>query len=232
MPDTVTQVEEVETEIVFDVTDEALNALVAKLNETVTSSRLGMFMTVGKLVADNIFHGDVAALQSRGGRDPNMARLLAHTGLEVKRSELSRSLRVFVLDDKLKGAGVENGVLGLQHLSATHFAAVLSLKFPEQKRLLLLAQRHKWPSRKLLERVEVARQKASAEERRGRPRLPAFQKTVHQFAKLLDDEDVDRFGDTEAIAEMDLDQARELRMTLEKMQGKITELQEALASRI
>jgi hypothetical protein len=218
-------------EHIRQLADNELDVVIDKLNEIYSGSRLDLFMAVGKVIVDNVYDGSVDALVDRGERDPNLRALLARKEeLALGKSELSRSLGVYALDDKLRNeAGISEGVAGLAKLSASHFTAVLGLDFKDQRRLLERAEKGGWTTRKMESEAAKKKAKLKAGEKRGRPPLPAFQKTVHRFGKMLADEGA--FDDTDDIAEMDADEALKLYRTVTGMKLKLEELQRALEPR-
>jgi hypothetical protein len=214
-----------------EIKADQMDAVIDELNRIHSTSRLDMFLAIGKVVVDNVYHGSVQALMERGERDPNLRALLKRKEeFSFGKSELSRSLGVFALDDRLRNeGGVSNGVAGLAKLSASHFTAVLGLDFKDQKRLLQRADDGGWTTRKLEGEAAKKRAKMRQGERRGRPPLPAFQKTVHRFRKMLSDES--NFGGYDDIASMDPDEALELHETVTGMKIKLEELQQKLQER-
>jgi hypothetical protein len=211
--------------------DNELDAVIDKLNEVYSQSRLSSLMAVGKIIVDNVYGGSVDALVDRGERDPNLRALLARKKeLALGKSELSRSLGVYALDDKLRNeAGISEGVAGLGKLSASHFTAVLGLPFIDQRRLLERADKAGWTTRKMESEAAKKKAKLKAGERRGRPRLPSFQKTVHRFGRMLADKSA--FDGTDEIAGMNADEALKLYQTVTGMKLKLEELQRALEER-
>jgi hypothetical protein len=216
-------------ELIAPLDENATRELVDTINRLYSGSRLELFLQVGAIVCTRIFGGDVDRMMNDAKRDESYRRVVTDSELTLGKVELSRSLGVFALDARMKADGHE-GLAALEGLSASHFAAVLGLEFKAQQSLLTRAEKGAWTSRKMEQEAAKKKAKLKAGEKRGRPTLPAFQKTIHRFAKLVDDDSA--FADEDAIDELDLEKARELRLTLEKMQKRIAGLQEALARRV
>jgi hypothetical protein len=215
-------------ELIVPLDENATRELVDKINRLYSVSRLELFLEVGELVCRRVFGGDVDRMKKSRKRDENYRRVMNDDRLTLGKAELSRSLGVFALDAELKAEG-HGGLAALQGLSASHFAAVLGLEFKTQRGLLTRAEKGSWTSKKMEQEAAKKRAKLKAGERRGRPPLPAFQKTVHRFRKMLGEEST--FGGTDDIASMGPDEALELHKTVTGMKLKLEELQQKLQER-
>jgi hypothetical protein len=203
------------------VSDEAIAAAAEAINKVVRDSALEALLAVGKIVIDTCYAGDLDAWRERGDADVSFRALAGYEGLGVSPAGLSRAVGLVDLDDRL-------GIREREALTATHFRAVLGLPERTQVRLLDQAEKKGWAAKQLEAQATKARRKKG--EKRGRPPLPAFQKTVNRFAKMLDADD-ESFGGLEEIAEMDEDQALQLYQTVTGMKLKLEALQEALQGR-
>jgi hypothetical protein len=203
------------------VSDDAIAAAAEAINNVVRDSALDALLAVGKIVIDTCYGGDLGAWKERGEADMSFRALAKHEGLGVSPAGLSRAVGLVELDDRL-------GIRERKALTATHFRAVLGLPEKTQVRLLDQAEKKGWAAKDLEAQATKARRKKG--EKRGRPPLPAFHKTVNRFAKMLE-ADEDTFGGLEEIEEMGEDQALQLYQTVTGMKLKLETLQEALQQR-
>ena len=106
---------------------------------------------------------------------------------------------------------------------------MLGLPHEAQERLLLLAERERWTSRELERRVRSER--TSGTGRRGRPPLPAFVRSVHQIAKLVESPHLS-FGDLDAVDRLNQEEARRLYRTVTAMMTQCAIIRDALAAQV
>jgi hypothetical protein len=118
----------------------------------------------------------------------------------------------------------------LEHrrLSLGHLRAALGAP-PEQRAALLnRAEAEGWTAERLA--AEAAKQRAPAGERRGRPPLPGFVKTLNQLQRLLEG-DAEAFGGLESVEALDAEEAARLYAAATAMREKCEALQGALRGR-
>ena len=113
-------------------------------------------------------------------------------------------------------------------LPPTHHAALLPVKDPRKKVELARRALDRGWSRDELERAVKAVKGSS---KGGRPSLPRFVKTLHQWSGLLEDTD-EAFGDLDAVDRLDEDEARRLVKTVSDMRLKCDDLERALRRRV
>lgn len=161
---------------------------VAAIRAAAHEHLLSMVIRTGQIVVDIVFDGDLDSCRFDGPRSTSLRLLserLADEGIDLSPPGLHRAVGVYELDLRLR-------VSALKQITATHCYAVLPLPAAEQERLLKLADAEGWTTRQLEAAVRDA--ETPRGERRGRPPLPRFEKSVNQLARLLADPE-DAFGD-------------------------------------
>jgi hypothetical protein len=111
---------------------------------------------VGRVVAEEFYHGDVHAWRAwreRGSQDTSLRKLsqiLGKAGL-LSPTALYRCLATYELVHEL------GGVSAPKHLTMTHIHEVLTLPPPKARDLLDRAASENWPTRRLREEVKFVR---------------------------------------------------------------------------
>lgn len=101
---------------------------------------------------------------------------------------------------------------------------MLGLPEQPQTRLLLRAERQRWTVRQVeREAARVLRPK----NRRGRPPLPAFVKTIHSLRRFVAAPEVN-FGDVDRADRLDPSKRAELREVVQALKARCDELEERL----
>jgi hypothetical protein len=99
--------------------------------------------TVGAIIIQEIYGGNLSGLRSKGPKDDSLRKLAAHPKLELSASTLWRSVSVSLLCDRLPELREP------KHIGLGHFYAVLGLDEPSQTRLLRQAEAERWSRTKL-----------------------------------------------------------------------------------
>jgi hypothetical protein len=181
---------------------------------------------VGRLLIDRLYGGDFSSWRTRARKDDASLRALAARFkaadvLGFSATNLYRAIAVTELVEKLGGLpGVERRRLGLGH-----YRAVLGVEGAQQVKLLDRAEAKGWSAERLA--AEVARLRKKKGERRGRPPLPGFVKTLNHLQRILEDED-DAFADLDAVDALDAAEATRLYDAATAMKEKCEALQAAL----
>ena len=123
-------------------------------------------MSVGRIVVEHIFAGDVNALRKRGPKDQTLRDLANHPELPITERRLYSAVSAY---EFLQRTGLEEVVRTSVLLGFSHVQAVLPAPREDQKRLLVEAKEQAWTVRHL--KAEVAK---LARPRRGgrRPASP------------------------------------------------------------
>lgn len=207
-----------------DLLEESIIEEVARsVQEVVRDSVLSTAIEVGRIVIERLYDGEIAAWQEGGGRDLSFRKLAARlsegpASQEISAAGVYRSCGVYALEQRL-------GVSALKHITATHAYAVLGLPVDQQKALLQRANDEMWSSRKL--EGEKRSLRSGAGSRRGRPRLPAFVRSIRSFRKLLDQPD-ETFGQLELIDQLSQSQVSELRTLVSTMKQQCEQLEKSI----
>jgi hypothetical protein len=206
------------------VSDEIIERLAERLRDLARTATLELTLRIGEMIVRELYQGDLALWRSHGPKEASFRRLAEFTEPSLSHSSLQRSVALYELHQRL-------GCPEWARLGVSHLRAVLGLPEAEQARLLTEANAQGWTASRLLEEVKGVRQLTASESHAGRPPLPRFVKTVHQFARVLQDADAS-FGDIEAIEDMDLEQARGLRDTVCDLRARCDSLESRLLERI
>lgn len=183
------------------------------------SALLVLTRSVGQLLIDRFYDGDMAKAHQRGATD-NTLRSLADLLSDIpglsSAVSLYRCIGVHEVASRLEAAGVPPG----KHLTPRHFRAVFPLPAARQIALLRVADEESWT----VEELEKAAAKYGDGEdrpggRRGRKPLPVFVKSIHRLARNLAD-DADLFGDESRLAQLDPEQVDELVAEVERVRAK------------
>ena len=212
------------------VADEVVQATIDELKRVARDGVLGTAIDMGRVVVERIFGDDIDAWRARGETDQSFRKLADALDadddvvLRISRSTVSRAVGVYELEQRL-------GVSALKRVTATHCYAVLGLPDKKQESLLKQAADKGLSTRELEAKAKAARKKKG--DKRGRPPLPRFEKSLNRIAKLLVDPG-ESFGDLDDTHLDALDPARAqvLYQTATGMKLQLEALQEALKARV
>lgn len=213
--------------------DAVIDAVVTALNEHVRSAGLQAALTIGGIVIDQMYGGDVEAWRSHGEKDASFRKLSMRCRdveggdgkLQMSASSLYRSVAIFALCQQL-------GVSGWKHLGVSHLRAVLGLPLDRQRKLLNTAEARAMTAEELEKKVAKLRKTDGA--KRGRPALPAFVKSIGALGRLVAPAagEPDPFGDLEQVDALSAEQAEALWKTVAGVKRKCEELQAKLAPKV
>jgi hypothetical protein len=206
--------------LVEPLSDEAISACAHAINAITRDSVIAMMIAIGDTVVTRFCHSDFEQWKARGTGDLSLRKLANHESLKISPAALYRAMGIYELERTL-------GVSTRKHLTASHLRSVLGLPPKQQVRLLREAEQQSWTSRELEAAAKRARKKKN--EKRGRPTLPRFVRTVRRFGKLLGQAD-EAFGDLDAVDELDRAEARRLYKAVTEMRDKMEELEIKLAN--
>ena len=202
------------------VPDATIDALVRDLRALHRGAALDFSLAVARLLVDRLYAGDLGAWKQRGTRDASFRKLaekldpLDIPGLSS--GSLARAIYVLELDTRV-------GIVGRPQLTLSHALAVAGLPEAEQERMLGEAEARDLSVAALRREADDLRRANPAPGRKGRPRLPAFVRTVNRWERDLED-DTGSFGDLEQAATLDTEEARRMRRVVESMQARCAAL--------
>lgn len=226
---TTTELEQVATAIATvqdEVSDAEIDDLVVELQTLHRRAALEFGLTVGKITLDRIYHGSFEEWRNRGEKSGSFRKLAAKLdplGIPgLSSASLSRAVAMVELDARV-------GIAGRPQLLAAHVLAVLGLEPAQQERLLGEAEANDWsPGALKAEAIKVKRE-STGPTKQGRPKLPAFVKTVNRWERELADESA--FGELDQVAELDVAEAERITAAVEAMRIRCDGLLEALRSK-
>ncbi|HNH48407.1 MAG TPA: hypothetical protein PKY30_15310 [Myxococcota bacterium] len=203
--------------------ESALQDLVDTLNSYQKEAGFSFARQVGRLIVDRLYGGDLAAWRSRGPKDSSFQKLAEKSEegrLVLSASALYRCVALVELEARL-------GISTWKYLSLSHVRLVFGLPEGDQEKLLIQAEDRQWTVAQMEQQAEKLRTLRKGA--RGRPRQPAFVKSIGRMKRLLEEDEA--FVDLERVAELDPAEAGELSEALRKMQAKCGELLGLLAGR-
>jgi len=131
---------------------------------------------VGRLLVERFYGGDRAAWRDHSSGKAASFRRLAENLRDDRGLCASALWRCVAIHDLVERLG---GVAARQHLSATHFRAVLALPEPDQRRLLDEAAERSWTSREL----EAAARGTTSRVASRRP--PSFVAAIRRIERVV-----------------------------------------------
>ena len=221
--DDITAIAEVLADAVPDAT---IDALVRDLRALHRGAALDFSLEVARLLVDRLYAGDLEVWKQRGPKDGSFRKLAAKLDpLDIpglSSGSLARAIYVLELDTRV-------GIVSRPQLTLSHALAVAGLPEAEQERMLGEAEARDLSVAALRREADDLRRANSAPGRKGRPRLPAFVRTVNRWQRELEDEAAS-FGDLEQAAALDADDARRMRDVVESMRARCEALLAQLPS--
>jgi hypothetical protein len=161
---------------VFDRPD--TRDVVSELLRIMHETGLRRTLSIGKLVLDRFFGGSVEHWRDRRRNKNNSVRRLADCAeCPLSRSALNQAIAVYATVQARPALG------SLDHIDASHISAVLPLDPVDQELWLRRADSERWSVRRLHEEVRADRRLRG--ERRGRPRVSAYEKSVTRAKRTL-----------------------------------------------
>lgn len=198
-----------------DVPEAAIDALVDELRGLHRKAALDFALTVGRLTLDRLFGGSLDAWRDGGeksGSFRKLAQKLDPLGIPgLSSSSLARAVATVELDARV-------GVAGRPQLNASHVVAVLGLEPAQQERLLGEAEANDWTAAALKAEAERIKRETRPSTTRGRPKLPAFVKTVNRWERDAADESA--FAELDQVDELDVEETERLASAVEKVRAR------------
>jgi hypothetical protein len=153
--------------------------VVLRLNDICKTATLDFAMSVGRLIIDSIYGGDLARWRSRGVKVASFRALANHPDLPMSAASLYRSVAIFELCERL-------GIRDWKHVSTSHMRLVLPLSIDDQGRLLRAAEEYRWPVRRLEEEIASVERPPARAGRGGRPKRTRLKSTLRRLEQCVD----------------------------------------------
>jgi hypothetical protein len=159
------------------VAEEVLDSIVHELNDIYRASTMEIHLRIGRLIVTKLYGGDTTAWRKHGAKETSFQKLAHRTDrdLLVSASSLYRAVALYELTERV-------GISSWKYLGVSHLRTVFGLPDPEQRRLLVLADRERWAVSRLWS--EAAKLRAADTEKTRRRRLPPFAKSLHRIERL------------------------------------------------
>ena len=154
--------------------------IVFELNKLCRQKTLEFSLSVGALIIERLYRGELALWRRRGRKCNSLRRLAEHPGLPMSAPSLYRCIAIYEMNERL-------GVRSWRHVSTGHLRLVLSLPHADQERLLRNVEADKWSVSRLRQAlVAMERDGRAAPPRGGRKRLSVVCRTSRQLDRGLD----------------------------------------------
>lgn len=162
------------------VDPDLVKVAVVRLNGVNRSHGLAWVRAMGELVVDLFFDGDLAQVRLEGRRHRSLRAVARHPELEISTSTLWYTLAIYEQLHQMPTA--------LAHaLSVSHHRRLVPVRDLTVKlRLAERAVHHRWSVRALEGEVARQRDRETADNRAGRPKLPGFVKAIRRLPRALD----------------------------------------------
>jgi hypothetical protein len=158
------------------ISDVMIDAVAVEIRQHAAAAKLAFACTVGQIVLERFFRGDIDAWRGHGHKDVSLRRLAERLGeANLSASNLSRCVAIHCALSHL------GPLTQWRCLTPKHVCAVLSLPEPERSRLLREADEQGWSAPEL-RRIAY---KGSTAPRRGRPSIPTFARAIRQLCSML-----------------------------------------------
>ena len=191
-----------------------------RIRDLIGGARLQMALTIGRIVIEEIYDGDLTSWRQRGPKDTSLRHLAADPRLTISASALYRALGIYEL--KIRHADHPMWEM----LTACHLRAVLGLPAPEQTRLLDLATANSWTTQ-ALEQAAAASRDCHKTSRGGRPRKLQLIRAIESAERALSD-DQDDVVSRAALDDVPPEQRGDLLRRLHLIRGRCDALLAAL----
>ncbi len=204
-----------------EVVDTVVDEVVREINAIHGRASLDAALSIGRLIVDRFYHGDLSVWRSRKNKEVSFRRLAAraNTDLCVSATSLYRAVALYDLDRRI-------GIANLK-LTMTQLRVVLGLPEERQVELLTAADNQKWSSDRI-ER-EAVKVRSTMGSRTGRPPSPplfrAFRKLTHSW------KEVEEVFDGEGPANLSSEQAKRLYMAIDDLRNRIERIGRRICGR-
>jgi len=152
-----------------------------RIRDLVGGARLQLALTIGRIVVEEIYDGDLMSWRQRGPKDASLRHLAADPRLTISASALYRAIGIYEL--KIRYADHPMWKM----LTACHLRAVLGLPASEQTRLLDLATASAWTTQ-TLDQAAAASRDCHKSSRGGRPRKLQLVRAIESAERALTDD--------------------------------------------
>ncbi len=197
-----------------------LDNVVADITKLHMASGLVYHLKLGELLLERFFNGDGKEYAQREKRHASFRALASREDLPMSASTLYNAVAV-----TRQYAALPEAVASQLHMA--HHRALLPLRDDRtRQRLAKKAVDKGLTKNQLKAEVDKARSNEQADEKRGRPALPAFQKTLNLFGRVARTEG--SFGDLDAIDDLDEETANALLQKLLSAKIALDDLQKKL----
>jgi hypothetical protein len=159
--------------------EDIVDHVVRVLNAICKTATFDFAMSVGKLIIDRFYSGDLGSWRERGPKNVSFRKLAKHPDLPMSPSALYRSVAIYELSSRL-------GFNKWRYVSTSHFRVVLPLSSDLQSSLLLQAEEEAWTVDRLRTAIGDAKRDVP-EDRGGRRKTPRLRKTLRTIERCLDD---------------------------------------------
>jgi hypothetical protein len=176
--------------------EERVHKAVNQLSILTRSATLDFALSVGKVVIDTLYDGELSAWRSRLRKDHALRALAASPDLPMSASALYRALAIYELSQR------QTNVTSWKHLGVCHLRTVLGLPTETQDYLLTAAEAERWTVAKLEREVLCLR--AQGRNVGGRKPLPRYVKSIRRIFDLTLPEALDGLETNQELSAEDV----------------------------
>jgi hypothetical protein len=159
--------------------DQLTDRMVSEINALCKTATLQFALSVGDLVIQRLYLGDMDRWRSR---DPtkkmSLRKIARHPSLAMSPAMLYGCIAIYELCERLD-------IKTWRHISTSHMRLALPLKHEEQARLLRLAESDRWSVRRLEEEVAALTRGCMPEQKGGRSRLSPLRKSIGRLSNSV-----------------------------------------------
>jgi hypothetical protein len=156
-----------------------LDAVVLKLNTICKRATLEFALSVGRLIIDNLYGGDLERWRVRGAKTASFRKLARHPQLPMSPVALYRSVAMYELCERI-------AISRWKNICTSHLRSVLPLASGDQERLLRLTEANAWSVRRLEEEVSTRKHHANAKSKGGRKSTSAAGRIIRSLDRSVD----------------------------------------------
>jgi hypothetical protein len=188
---------------------ELVERVIQQLNLLCKTVTFEFALSVGKLIIDAFYDGDLERWQMRAPKvEISLRKLVKHPDLPMSPGALWRSVAMYELTERL-------GIRSWKHVSTSHLRLVLPCAPEEQRRLLLAAEQHMWTVQQLDDQIvslvrDRSRIRGRKRHSRARKAVTAVKKCLVALRETLD-------ATVDDVSDRSPDSAREVLSSLEEL---------------
>lgn len=203
--------------------DYASDRLVSEINALSKAATLQFALSVGDLVIQRLYLGDIGRWRSRDPtKEMSLRRISRHPNLAMSPAMLYGCIAIYELFERLD-------MQTWRHVSTSHMRLILPLKHDDQARLLRLTELNRWSVRRLEEEAAAVMRACTLAPKGGRRRRSPLRKSIGALANSVAALEDALHGPKDHLIEPSPDSLRAAIQVLERAAGLLAEAEIQLA---